>query len=541
MRRMLRHHPRTRVFFLFRQAILAGMAALAIVSPASARQGEPVPDVLASVDADAIEAHLRFLSHDLLGGRAPGTRGDRLAILYVESEFRRMGLQPALHGSYLLPVPLVARRFPAATTLVEFFAGGREVSARPGDDVVLWAPAADTVDVFGEVVFAGFGIYAPEYGWDDFGQTDVRGKILLVLPNEPPPTPDAPTRFDGRALTYYGRWTYKVEEAARRGAAGVLIMHSRDAGYPWSVVLSTWGGEQLHPRNAPATLQVEGWVTAEYVDGLLAAAGLDRQELIRRALGQDFQPIHTGIRADIQLRGRSRLVDAYNTAGLLPGSDPDLRDEAVVYTAHLDGLGTGAPVAGDSIYNGAYDNASGVAAMLEIADAFTRLERRPDRSILFVATTAEEAGLLGAREYLRAPVFPLDRTVLAINLDGANLWGETDDAVVLGIERSPLRAAVEDAARALGLRLVPDRAPELGRLFRSDAFAFASAGVPALQVEHGVEFRGRSLAWSAGVVRQYADSDYHRPSDEYHPGFDLSGAVQQAKLAFLIGFRAAQE
>jgi Zn-dependent M28 family amino/carboxypeptidase len=501
----------------------------------------PTQDGVTRITSTGIRAHLEFLSHDLLEGRAPGTRGGELAAQYIATQFARVGLQP-VRGSYFQRVPLVGTTVDTAASSFLLRAGGTLIDAAYADDVVYWLPAgADEAGVEAELIFVGYGVRAPEYGWDDYDGRDVRGRVALILVNDPPAPPDEPELFDGRAMTYYGRWTYKLEEARRQGAAGALLIHSGDAaGYPWNVVVSSWTGEQLALGSAPDdALQLHGWVTERLAQRLLAAGGHALDELAVQAARRDFRPVATGIAVQAALRGSSRSFETANVVGLVPGRHPERRGEVVVYTAHYDHMGIGAPVDGDSIYSGAYDNASGVAALIEIAGAYASLTAPPERSVLFMATTAEEAGLLGATYYVRQPLFPLARTMAAINLDGANVWGETDDMVVLGGDRSSLGDIARDQASAMRVRLSPEAAPEKGFFFRSDHFPFARAGVPAVAIEHGLSFRGRPADWGARQLEEYEAQRYHQPGDVYNPAWDLTGAVQQARFAFLIGFAVA--
>jgi Zn-dependent M28 family amino/carboxypeptidase len=525
----------------FRRA-LAGVCLVATLLTTGAA-ADNLDAVLRGIVAPRIRSHVAFLADDLIEGRAPGTRGERLAARYIATQFQRSGLQPPANG-WFQTVPLLAWRPLAGENTITFESQGRRIPVRYPGDVVLWtvAGAADA-EVSGELVFAGYGALAPEYDWDDFAGADLRGKILLFLAGDPPAPPDDPDRFEGIALTEHGRWSSKMLHAARRGAAAALIVHTTEgAGYPWSVVQSSWTGEQLYPapRDSiapPAAL--EGWIHFESARFVLTAAGRDLAELIARAGRRDFAPIPLGIRVNARAAGATRRVEGTNVIGLLPGFDSLRRDDAVIYTAHYDHFGVGNPVAGDSIYNGAYDNASGVAVMLEIAHAFAALRPAPPRTIVFIATTAEENGMLGARRYTEQPVIPLDRTAAVINLDGANLWGETRDIAAVGAERSTLGIIAEQRARFLGLRLAPERAPDKGMFFRSDHYPFARLGVPALHIEHGLDFRGRPGGWGAETLARFETLHYHRPSDRYDPAFDLAGAVQQARFAFLIGYDVA--
>ena len=519
---------------LARSAALLGATATVVAAAIGFQEARD------GITADEIRAHLYFLSQDELGGRAPGTRGAELAAGYIKTQFLRMGLRP-VDGSFFQNVPLVGTTIDPTTASLAFEVEGGRVAARYPEDAVFWPGLTEpSVQLEGELVFVGYGIEAPEWEWDDFDGRNLDGKVLVFLVGDPPAPPDEPDLFDGRAMTYYGRWSYKFEEARRRGAAGALIIHTDEAaGYGWGVVRSSWTGETYTlagDRRGPPVLK--GWLTRDLAARVFSEADVDLAELYVRAARRDFTPVATGITVRGRLSGRSREIDARNVVGYAPGAGP-AGDEVVVFTAHYDHLGIGPPVDGDSIYNGAYDNASGVALLLEVAEAFAALDSLPRRTALFVATTAEEAGLLGARHYVRAPVFPIERTVAAFNIDGANLWGETDDVVALGAERSTLGALLRPRAMEMGLAIRPDPEPEKGAFFRSDHFAFALAGVPVLYLRHGLDYRGRPAGWGDRMMRRWAAESYHQPSDEYGPGIDLSGAVQQGRLVFSVGYDAA--
>lgn len=519
------------------------IAGAAVAAATLAATFAPLDDALRSIRPEQIRSHVWFLSHDLLAGRAPGTPGGDAAALYVASQFMRAGVRP-VRDSYFQPVPIVGLTPSAERSGIEFrHQGGRVVAEYP-DQAVVWPGAVDTAATLaGELVFVGYGVRAPEYDWDDYAGADVRGRVVLILVNDPPAPPEEPRLFEGRAMTYYGRWTYKLEEARRQGAAGALLVHTTDAaGYPWSVVRNSWTGEQFRlVEESGRDMAVEGWLTGELTARLLAGAGLDLDELVVQAARRDFQPVPTGIQVSAAAPAELRRIRTSNVAGIVLGSDPALRDEVVVYTSHYDHLGTASGVEGDSIFNGAYDNASGVGVLLEVAEAFAGMEPRPARSVLFLATAAEEAGLLGAEHYVRHPLVPLARTVGLINVDGANLWGETDDVIGLGIDRSTLGRVLERAAGEMGLEVRGDRAPEKGFYFRSDHFPFAREGVPAIYVEHGTAFRGRPPGWGSEVLTEYDQERYHRPGDEYDPAFDFAGAVQHAQLILRMGYAVAQQ
>jgi Zn-dependent M28 family amino/carboxypeptidase len=488
----------------------------------------------ASITEAGLRGHLYFLSHDLLEGRGTGSRGGAVAAEYIAAQFRRAGLQP-VNGSYFQDVPLAGIFTDPDSASLGFVLADARIGADPAADAVVWSGVAEpTAQVSGELVFVGYGIEAPEWEWDDFKGRDLTGRVLLILIGDPPAPPDDPELFDGQALTYYGRWTYKLEEARRRGAAGaILIHHAPSAGYGWNVVASSWAGEQfsLDSPERGQSLPVQAWVTGRLARRVLTEAGFDFDELFVQAARRDFRPVATGVTVQARLQNRVRHFEDRNVVGYLPGRHVARRDELVVFTSHYDHLGVGAPAEdGDSIYNGAYDNASGVSLLLEVAAALAALEDGPNRAILFMATAAEEQGLLGSMHYVRNPLFPLATTVAAINVDGANVWGETDDMLVVGGERSTLGDLVADRAGAMGLVVRPDPGPERGAFFRGDHFPFARAGVPAAAIGHGLRFRSRPDGWGAATVAEYLSQRYHQPSDRYDPGFNLAGALQQARL-----------
>ncbi|MFP4623804.1 MAG: M28 family peptidase [Gemmatimonadota bacterium] len=483
------------------------------------------------ITADGIRAHLSFLASDRLQGRAPGSPGAVLAAEYIAARLGEAGLEP-VGGAYYQDVPVTGMTTDPGTATLAFDGGDTRLAARYPEDAVIWAGAPDQeLAVTGELVFVGYGIRAPEWRWDDFKGKDLTGKVLLFLVGDPPAPPEEEGLFDGPATTYYGRWSYKLEEARRRGAAGVLIIHrAGPAGYGWSVVESSWTGERLalSPDDG-RPLPLRGWLRHRFADRLLARAGLDLDELAVSAARRDFRPVPTGLLVRARLDGASRAVSARNVVAYLPGRS----DEVVVLNAHYDHLGVGPPVRGDSIYNGAYDNASGVGLLLEVAGALARAGPG-ERGILVLATTGEEAGLLGTRHYVRHPLIPLERTVAVVNIDGANLWGETDDVIAPGADRSTLGELLGWRAEEMGMDVRTDPAPERGAFCRSDHFPFARAGVPALQVQHGLRYRGRPAGWGDRMIARWMRDHYHQPSDELPANLDLSGAVQQARLIFRL-------
>ncbi len=527
-----------------RSLILVLAAAFACEAPSGAPAGGGGPSPADAIRAAEIQEYLKTLSSDEFGGRGPGQPGGDLASQYVADRFKEFGLDP-VGGSYFQNVPMIGTTSIPGSVSLSFEVPNGRVTPAYLDDFVLNAgdPEGAPVDVAGEVVFVGYGIDAPEHRWNDFAGMDMKGKILLILVNDPPAPADEPDLFGGRAMTYYGRWTYKYEEAARQGALGALIVHETGpAGYPWSVVRGGWSGEQfaLPPDpSAPAPVPFLGWVSHDAAARALALADLDLEELEGEAAQRGFTPVPTGITAHAAVRSSVRRVETRNVVGLLKGSERP--DEVVTLTSHYDHFGVGEPIDGDSIYNGAYDNASGTALLMAMAHAFAGMDRAPARSLLFISTAAEEQGLLGSEWYVQSPLLPLDHTVAEINLDGANLWGETDDVIVFGAERSELGSFVRKRAAEMQLVIMPDAEPEKGFFFRSDHFPFARAGVPSLYIEHGREFRGRPEGWGQKVMDDYTAHRYHAPSDEYSDDFVYDGAVQQGRLIFLTALDIAND
>jgi Zn-dependent M28 family amino/carboxypeptidase len=428
--------------------------------------------------------------------------------------------------------------------------GGQKKTFKWSDDYVAFTKhVADTARIQNsELVFVGYGVVAPEYQWDDFKGLDVKGKTIVVLVNDPQvrdPSDQSKLddkTFNGKAMTYYGRWTYKYEEAARQGAAGVFIVHETGpAGYPYSVVQGFLGErfDLVTPDKNMGRSNIEGWFSLETARAIFKMAGQDFDALKTQATSREFKPVPLGLTASVAIRNALRTVDSRNVLAKLEGSDPQLKNEYVVYSSHWDHLGVGEPVDGDKIYNGALDNASGVAALLEMARAFTRLEQKPKRSVLFLMVTAEEQGLLGSQYYSVTPVYPLDKTLANINLDGINQWGRTKDITVIGMGASDLDDYLRAAATEQGRTLRPDPEPEKGFYYRSDHFNFAKEGVPALYTDSGIEFLGKSPEYAKQKRDEYTERDYHAPSDEIKPDWDLSGAIEDVQLMMAVGLRVA--
>ena len=516
------------------------LAALATVSSRlAAQQARRPPEAraIAALRGDVMWSALRFLSDDMLEGRGTGARGGQLTTQYLAAQFMALGLEPAGdNGTWFHRVPIVTLN-PAATLEVSQGAPARALRYR--DDFVAWAERADSsVSATGELVFVGFGIAAPEWRWDDYKGMDLRGKILLMLVNDPGlRNPDI---FRGNILTYYGRWTYKLEEAARRGAAGVLLLHNDTmATYGWATVRNSWTGDQVRLEAPPTSLAWAGWIQQPVATELLRQRSHDLDALIRAAARPDFRPVALGLELRGAVQSTMRRMTTENVVARLPGNDPALAGEAVLITAHWDHLGIGAPVNGDSIMNGAVDNASGVATMLGVADALVRGGVRARRSILFVGFAAEEKGLLGSTAFAIQPPLPHARMAALLNVDVTNLYGRTRDIAVLGAEHSSLGPLFERAARAEGLRVTVDSgALRRGSFFRSDHFPLARAGVPSLSWQSGSDFVGRPAGWGEEQERLFNRDRYHQPDDEILPWYTVDGTLQQARVLIRVALAA---
>ncbi|HZE72326.1 MAG TPA: M28 family peptidase [Pyrinomonadaceae bacterium] len=520
------------------------MAILALTSASWQRSASVL------IDENVLRAHIKFLADDLLEGRGTGAAGGQLAAKYIAAQLEALGLKGAgANGSFFQQVSLVGVKADPKTTLVITSQNGKETFRFADDFVAFTGAQTNTVDVDQDLVFVGYGINAPEQRWNDYkGQAaDYRDKILVMLVNDPPATSEEPNRFGGRTLTYYGRWTYKYEEAARRGAAGVILLHTDEsAGYPWSVVRTSNGSWRFDiARSANDTapfLKFRSWMTDDAARRMMKLAGKDLTQLRRDAASRDFQPVNLGLKGSIKLKSDVMRVEAPNVAGILPGKDAALRDEYVVYSAHWDHFGVGAPdSSGDRIYNGALDNATGVASVIGIAEALTKLPpaQRPKRSVLFLFPTAEEQGLLGAEWYAKHPLVPLNKTAANVNLDSMNVLGPTRDFIPLGAERSTLKAVVDAVARERGMSVSPDARPEQGSFYRSDHFPFAKVGVPSISLKEGNDYVGHPQGWGEEQFRAYNTAHYHQPSDEYRDSWNFEGMVQEAEIALAIGRRIA--
>ncbi len=497
-----------------------------------------------AIQEQDLRTHIQTLASDAFEGRAPASPGEEKTVTYLKTEFEKLGLQPGNGDSYFQEVPLVEITADPHTALTVEGKGKTQRFAY-GDDVMMWTKRlVDQVDVSGsDMVFVGYGIVAPEYGWNDYEGLDVKGKTVIILVNDPGYATGDTTLFKGRTMTYYGRWTYKFEEAARQGAAAAFIIHETGpAGYPWDVVRGSWSGPQftlVNEQNNMDRCAIEGWVTHDTAEKIFEQAGMDLETLEKEALMRGFRGKALGLKASAALRNRLRKVTSRNVLALLPGSERP--DEVIIYTAHWDHFGKDPSLEGDQIYNGALDNATGTAGLLVLAKAFARLPQRPRRSILFLAVTAEEQGLLGSAYYATHPVYSPEKTVAVINLDGLNIWGPTRDITVVGYGMSELDDYVTWAAERQGRVVRPDPEPEKGYYYRSDHFSFAKVGIPALYVDAGVEHVTYGKEWMLKKREEYVMERYHKPSDEYDPGWDLRGAIQDVRLLFDIGYRLVQE
>jgi Peptidase family M28 len=506
-------------------------------SPAERRAAE-------SIRAETLRAHIKFLADDLLEGRGPGTRGDRLARAYIATQFESLGLKPAASdGSWFQSVPLlgVTTHLPPVIT---FRAKDRTLELKYRDDYIGNSGAArKQVSIAdAEVVFVGYGIIAPEFQWDDYKGADLKGKILLMMNNDPS---NDPNLFAGKTRLYYGRWDYKYEMAAKLGAVAAIIIHTTpSAGYPWQVVQTSWSGEEFELRGkAGARLPLRSWVTEDSAKQLATLGGADLDKLRAAAEQRDFKPVPLGVRLSLEFSCDVREQDTANVLGLLEGTDSKLGHEIVIYSAHHDHLGLEADDAPDKdhIYNGAVDNASGVATMLTVAQAFRHLPIAPGRSVLFAAVAAEEQGLLGS-EYLAAhPPVPAGQIAANLNVDGINIWGSTRDLTYVGYGKSSLDQLVDSIAAWQHRVVKADQFPDRGYFYRSDQFNFAKIGVPAVFLNTGTNFIGRPEGWGKEQIEQWEATKYHQPSDEYDESWDLSGAVEDTQLMFYVGLRTAQD
>ena len=548
-----------RIYAVFSFAAVLGFALACTTTPTnvntnSSTATSSVPAELKpafdAITANDIMQHTKAISADEYEGRGPGTKGEELTVKYLTEQYQRIGLKPGNpDGTFVQKVPLVG--FTGEPT-ASFTAGGKQLNLTfPQDYVAVsrrFVPESKVEN--SDMVFVGYGVVAPEYGWDDYKGLDVRGKTIVMLINDPqvPSAGDPATlddkMFKGKAMTYYGRWTYKYEIASEKGAAAAVIIHETGpAGYPYEVVSGSWSRENFDiqkPDKNMGRVAVESWITTDRAKELFTASGQDFDALKKAALSKDFKPVALNAKANMTVKNTLREINSNNVIGKLEGSDAALKNEYVIYTAHWDHLGRDPKLAGDQIFNGALDNASGTAAMLEIAEAFTKFATPPKRSILFLAVTAEEKGLLGAKYYAENPLYPLNKTLANINMDGVNQWGRTTDITMVGDDNSTLIDLLREAATSQRRTVNPDPESEKGFYYRSDHFEFAKQGVPALYTDSGINYEGKDAAFSKQKRDEYTNKDYHKVSDEVKPDWDLTGAVDDAQLLTMIGYRVAQ-
>ncbi|MBC8028435.1 MAG: M28 family peptidase [Steroidobacteraceae bacterium] len=496
------------------------------------------------IDASVYRKHVAKLASDEFEGRKPGTVGETRTLEYLEGEFRKLGLEPGNGASFLQEVPMV--EIAAAPDASLSFTTGADVAhLKFRDDMVVWTKRVKETESLtaSPLVFVGYGVSAPEFGWDDYAGVDMRGKTAVILVNDPGFITKDESLFRGRAMTYYGRWTYKYEEAARRGAAAAIIVHQTEpASYGWGTVVNSWSTPQLDQETADGNagrVAVEGWITEQVAQKLFAANGKSFEDAMQRANQRGFRAEPLGSTASASLRNTIRRAKSYNVAARLAGTKRP--KEAIVYMAHWDHLGRLPDCSGDCVFNGAVDNATGTAGLIALADAFARAPRRHARSILFLALTLEESGLLGSAYYVDNPLFPLASTVAAINMDAMHFGGPTRDVTVIGFGASELEKYLAIAARKQSRVLAPDSAPERGSFFRSDHFNFAKRGVPALYIKGGIDDRERGVEWRQKYLAEFTTKNYHQVGDNYSPDADLRAGADDLDLLYAVGSKLAAE
>jgi Zn-dependent M28 family amino/carboxypeptidase len=537
---------RTRVIVLFLFLSLAGIASAQVVqkhTTVSSRLPGTAFAAMQKIDPERIRAHVRFLSHDLLEGRGTGQRGGDIAAEYIATQFALYRLRPVGDsGTYLQKVPMVGITPAPETTFSMVSSKGAATDLKPLEQYVAYDQTQQPQsDVDADIVYVGYGIEAPEDKWDDYKGTDVRGKVLLMLVNEPPS--DDVNFFKGKALTYYGRWTYKYEEAARKGAVGVILIHQTEmASYPWEVVRNSNSGEKSYLKlDGTPRLKVASWVQLEVAKQMAATAGMGIDKMMADARSRDFHPVTLPVKLKARMVSKIRPFESNNVLAMLPGSDRRLKSEAVMYTAHYDHLGIRPDMPGDNIYNGANDNATGCGILLEIARAYAEAATKPRRSILFASVTAEEQGLLGSEYLGKHPPVPAAKISLDLNYDDVPPLGSPEEVEVSGSERTTLYPAIEAMAKEFRLTIRPDARPEAGHYYRSDHFSLARVGIPAFSVNEGTKYKGHDAAWGLQRAEEYTSKHYHQPSDEYHPSMDFTGDAAMARFGFALGWVGASQ
>jgi Zn-dependent M28 family amino/carboxypeptidase len=508
------------------------------------QKGHDVDAAIASLSTDELAHDVQILSSDEFEGRFPASPGEEKTIAFLKDEFEKVGLKPGNGDRFFQEVPLVEITATPLGNLI--VTGGPELLAFAFEDdfVGVTLRVQEKVNVTNsDMIFVGYGIVAPEYDWNDYEGIDVTGKTVVMLVNDPGFATEDPDLFNGRAMTYYGRWTYKYEEAARQGAACAIIVHETEpAAYGWGVVQNGWTGPNFslvtEDGNA-SRCAVESWVTLDAARKIFEAAGKNYDALKKKAENKGFKPVPLGLKASLTMENKIRNAVSQNVVGLLPGSTR--ADEFIIYTAHWDHFGKNPNLEGDQIFNGALDNATGTAALIELAEAFQKLGSPPQRSILFLAVTAEEQGLLGSDYYATHPIYPLTKTVAVINMDALNIYGRMKDIRIVGYGQSQLDDYVKTYAEEVGRIVLPNPTPEKGSFFRSDHFPFAKQGVPALYAGSGVQHVVKGEEWGLEQVEKYIREKYHKPSDEYDPDWDLSGMLDDLHMYFMIGYRLSME
>jgi len=495
-----------------------------------------------AIRPENIETHVRFLSHDLLEGRGTGQRGGDIAAEYIAAQFALYGLKPAGDkGTYMQKVPMVGITPGADTRFTLVPANGKKFDLKPLDEYVAYDQTQQPAsDIDAEIVYVGYGIDAPEYNWDDYKGVDLKGKVLLMLVNQPA---DDPKLFHGKALTYYGRWTYKYEQAARKGAVGAILIHKTDmASYGWEVVRNSNSGEKsfLKLDGAPK-LKVAAWIHLDVANKLAKSAGLDLDKMMSDARSRDFKPVPLNVRLTAHMASKIRPFESNNVIAVLPGADKKLKDEAVMYTAHYDHLGIRPDMPGDNIYNGAMDNATGCGILLELARTYAQGAQKPRRSIFFASVTAEEQGLLGSEYLGKHPPIPANKIQLDLNYDDVKPLGSPEEVQVAGAERTNFYPAVQALATEFRFTIRPDARPEAGHFYRSDHFSLARVGIPAFSINEGMKFKHHDEAWGLAQDADYTKNHYHQPSDEYHPGMDYTSDAAMARFGFALGWEAANQ
>ncbi len=503
-------------------------------------QNSNIDTALKSITADDMKNYISVLASDDFEGRAPSSAGEVKTINYLAEQFMQLGMLPANNGSYFQEVSLVKLTSDNAMKL-DINGGKSKISLNFSDDFIAGTPwVSEFIKIDNsDIVFVGYGINAPDNNWNDYEGIDVKGKTVLMLVNDPGYATADPALFNGKAMTYYGRWTYKYEEAARQGARAALIIHETGAAaYPWAVVQNSWSGSRFYLEDndlSKSNLEMTGWVTTEAAKRIFESAGMDWDQLTLAAAQPGFKPVYMNLHASVQFSNKVEYSKSNNVAAVWPGADRS--DEYIIYTAHWDHFGINPAFEGDSILNGAVDNATGTAALLEIAKAFTMLPKKQDRSILFLSVTCEEQGLLGSEFYARNPIFPLDKTVGAINMDALNIFGKTKDMTIVGLGNSQLDDYAIAVLNKDGRYASPDPTPEKGGYFRSDHFSFAKAGVPSLYLSSGVDNVEHGKEWGLAQSEKWTMENYHKPSDNYEPDkWDFDGMIDDLRVYFEVGY-----